>query len=182
LEEEYGLTRSLLTALKDHDFPCHILTKSPLVLRDRSLIASFDCMVSVSLLSSEPMTARLFEPQAPSPQERLTTVQQLREAGVTAGVAVIPVLPLLTDGPQLETTIAAAAAAHARYAVHKHLELRGEQRDRFFAALKYEHPRVLERYHMWYNNGVEPDASYIKKLQERFNDLCIKYDISHSIQ
>jgi len=180
VEEQRGLSREILEALRDHGFPCHILTKSPLVLRDLPLISSFDCMVTVSLLSTSPLLAKVFEPGVVPPQGRLNLVRTLRARGVIAGVALIPFLPLLAE-PDLEATVAAAAATQALYLLHKHLELKGEQRDRFLQILHEEFPLAVPLYQRWYESSISPDAAYLDRLRARMERLCKKYGLESRI-
>ena len=44
--------------------------------------------------------AKLLEPGAPSPVERLEAMQQIKEEGLMAGVSYIPVLPFLSDSEE----------------------------------------------------------------------------------
>jgi len=46
--------------------------------------------------------ARIFEPRAPSPRDRLRTLDKVKGAGFTAGIAFMPILPFITDS-ELET-------------------------------------------------------------------------------
>ncbi len=178
VEERTGLSRAVLSTLRDHGFPCHILTKSPLVLRDLPLIASFDCAVTVSVLSVDETLARVFEPSVVSPQERLVLVRHLRDAGVTAGIAVLPVLPLLAE-PNLKATVASAADAHASYLLYKHLELKGEQRDRFIEILRGTYPHLVSRYQRWYESAISPDQKYLSSLATRIDTLCKRYKLEN---
>ena len=171
VEERTGLSRSILSALRDHGFSCHILTKSPLVLRDLPLIVSFDCAVTVSLLSVNETVAQVFEPSVVSPQERLVMVRLLRDVGVTAGVALLPVLPLIVE-PDLEATVDAAANAHASYLLFKHLELQGEQRGRFMEILRDRYPGFVSHYQQLYKNAISPDHEYLDSMTTRIETLC----------
>ncbi len=176
VEEQRGLSRAILEVLRDHGFPCNILTKSPLVLRDLPLISSFDCTVAVSLLSTSLVLAAAFEPGVVSPLQRLDLVRTLRSHEINAGVALMPFLPLLAE-PDLEATVAAAAEAHASFLLYKHLELKGEQRDRFLQILAEEFPLALPWYRRWYENAISPDPGYLNRLGSRIEHLCQKHGI-----
>lgn len=181
IEEQRGLSKAILTMLHDHGFPCHILTKSPLVLRDLSLIASFDCPVTVSMLSMNDAQAKIFEPGVVLPRERLRIVRNLRDAGVTTGIALMPLLPLLVE-PDLESTMIMVSQSGASYLLHKHLELKGEQRDRFLKFLDQRYPLLVGQYQRWYRSAIAPDASYLTTLTDRINELCSEYNLKTQIQ
>jgi DNA repair photolyase len=166
--------------LRDHGFSSHVLTKSPMIVRDLDVLTSFDCMVTVSLLSVDSMLAEVFEPCVVSPQERLALVRTLRDAGVVTGVALIPFLPMLAE-PSLKATIAAVADAHASFLVAKLLELKGEQRDRFFDVLQKHYPDVLKQYQQWYQNAISMDKTNQRRLERTVKDLCRKHRVQYGL-
>src|SRR5688500_3033751 len=53
------------------------------------------CTFSFSTLDDK--IARIFEPGAPPPSIRLQVVKQARDAGLWTGVAMMPILPFITD-------------------------------------------------------------------------------------
>nr|BFE79565.1 hypothetical protein GCM10020093_021660 [Planobispora longispora] len=70
------------------------------MLRDAELLAATggaSVMVSVAFVDDQ--VRRMVEPGAPSAQKRLELVAALAERGVACGVAMAPILPLLTDSP-----------------------------------------------------------------------------------
>lgn len=119
VESELMLTRGLLEVLYELRHPVTLLTKSPLILRDRELLAQMArsglVHVLTSLNSLDANVARMLEPQAASPQDRLNSMQALSDAGIPVGVVIAPVIPGLTDR-DLEPMLAAAHAAGARSA------------------------------------------------------------------
>ena len=129
LEAHYRVSRRCLEALLRHRFPVHCLTKSKLILRDLDLLLRLDgeavlpqdlnwvgrgVLVTVSLSTLREDLASIFEPGAPKPEERLELVGRLRDRGLKAGVAYIPVLPYLSDG-ELEEMVRAAVEVDASY-------------------------------------------------------------------
>ena len=179
-EERYRLTKSLLEVIKSYDFPCHILTKSSLILRDSDLLAAMKSTVTVSLLSLSKEMSSIFEPNAPPPQERLTTVHRLREKGIVAGVALMPILPYITDD-EIEETMQAIKESNACYCVSKHLELKGDQRRQFERLLATHFPHLIKRYKLLYGNRYTPSAHYLQHLQERIHQLSRSYHIPETI-
>jgi DNA repair photolyase len=58
------------------------------------------------LSTLEEKIAKIFEPSAPKPRDRLEALQKVKNAGFYAGIAYIPVLPFLSDyDEQLEEMI-----------------------------------------------------------------------------
>ena len=95
MEEEYRLTRQCLEILLPYQFPVGILTKSPLVLRDVDLIKKFkEIEVGITVTTDDDAIRGIFEPQAPSIDTRLNTLQTLYEKGVDTYAFIGPLLPM----------------------------------------------------------------------------------------
>ncbi len=179
-EKEYEVTKRVLETIKDHNFSCHILTKSPLVLRDLALITQLNCLVTISLLSLNDQVVRIFEPMVPSPSERMRTLQALRKQNIKAGVAFIPLLPYITDS-ELESMFQAAQSIDAQYLLHKHLELKGDQKQHFRNLIQMHYPHLLTRYDILYTHDIKPNATYIKKFNDVLSQYHKKYNIPSTI-
>jgi DNA repair photolyase len=180
-EKKYQLTRSILETLKQFDFPCHILTKSPLILRDIDLLSQLECMITVSLSSLDDQVVRIFEPNVPSPNDRLQTVQTIRNQGIIAGVALIPILPYIVES-EVESIVKAARNVDAQYLLHKHLELKGDQERLFRNLIEAHYPHLLPKYDVLYNNDFNPRKEYIQKLNSTLSGYCKKFKISDKIK
>jgi DNA repair photolyase len=179
-EKKYQLTRSILETLKQFDFPCHILTKSPLILRDIDLLSQLECMITISLSSLDDQVVRIFEPNVPSPNDRLQTVQTIRNQGIIAGVALIPILPYIVES-EVESIVKAARNVDAQYLLHKHLELKGDQERLFRNLIEAHYPHLLPKYDVLYNNDFNPRKEYIQKLNSTLSGYCKKFKISDKI-
>ena len=107
-EESYNITRNLLEIIEQYDFPCHILTKSNLVLRDLDLLSKMsNCMATISITTLDQTVSDIFEKDVPSPMERLETIKKLSERGIKTGLAVIPILPFIVED-ELEDIVKSA--------------------------------------------------------------------------
>ncbi|MCX6666043.1 MAG: radical SAM protein [Euryarchaeota archaeon] len=180
-EETYTITRGLLAVIKEYDFPCHILTKSPLILRDFDLLSTMnDCHVTISLVSLSNTTAHIFENNVPSPIDRLHTVQMLSEKGIHVGVALIPVLPYVVDD-ELENIVRSAAACKAQYVIHKFLDLNGDQKQRFLDILSSNYPQLLQPYTMLYHEDIVPKKTYQSEINQRISKYCKKYHLANTM-
>ena len=180
LEKKFKLTRTILETLKDLEFPCHILTKSPLILRDIDLLSQIECMITISISSLDDQVVRIFEPEVPSPYERLQTVQNLRNQGIISGVALIPMLPYIVD-TELESIVKAAHSVDAQYLLHKHLELKGDQEQLFRNLIEAHYPHLLSNYDLLYDNDFNPREEYIQELNSTLSGYCKKCKISDRI-
>jgi DNA repair photolyase len=98
VEAKYKLTRGCLIALSDCDFPVEILTKSPLVLRDTDVIVKCGRIeVGFTITTEDDGVRRIFEPLAPSIEQRIRALQTLHEKGIRTFVFIGPVLPMHPD-------------------------------------------------------------------------------------
>ena len=179
-EQTYEITKKILTTIKKYHFPCHILTKSTLVLRDIDLLASIDCMVTISIMSLDEKVSRSFEKNVPVPKERLQILKTLSKHEIKTGVALIPVLPHITED-EIEQITKEAKKNNANYLLHKHLELKGEQKLLFNDVIKEHYPNLLSTYNDIYKNRLRPDKKCISVVDTEIQRCCKKYNISDRI-
>ena len=94
LERRYELTRRCLEILSNQAWPVTIQTKSPLVARDLELLRK-TCNVEVgfTITTADENLRSIFEPNAPSIQERIETLEKLHLAGIKTFVMIAPLLP-----------------------------------------------------------------------------------------
>lgn len=111
-EKRLGITREILSVLRQHRHPFSVITKSALVERDLDILADMaaDGMASaaVSITTLDDDLGRLMEPRAAGWRRRLRVVECLSRAGVPVAVSVAPVIPALTD-QDMERILALAA-------------------------------------------------------------------------
>jgi DNA repair photolyase len=97
-----AVTRGVLEVLLEYQVPISILTKSDLVLRDIDLLRQFEeCSVGFSIMTTDHVIARRFEPHAASPQRRLAALEKLKGHGIATYVFISPYLPRLSRIEQL---------------------------------------------------------------------------------
>ena len=180
-EASHGIVRQVISTLNSTGFSVHVLTKSPLVLRDLEILSKSEgSMVTMSLISLDRQLNMVFEPDVPSVDERLSTIQKLVASGVTAGVAIFPVLPFLVEN-ELKAIIQKIKQYNAEYVVFKHLELKGRQKQDYFALINKYYPTLLDKYQELYRNRYSPSDQYIKRLAQKMSGLCTSLNISCGI-
>ena len=150
-EHHYRLTRQLLRSLDQAGNPTHITTKSTTVVQDRSLLGDMarraGCAVNFTVTTLDPDLARLLEPRAPSPQQRLRAMRELAAAGIPTGIFAAPILPGLTDGDDdLERLVAAVAEHGGTYVMASALRIGDGFAAPFLAAAQRDFPHLLARY------------------------------------
>ena len=143
IERDLKLTRRILKVLADFRHPYAIVTKSPLVTRDIDLIAPMAAAglatVSVSVTTLDRVLARQLEPRAPTSAKRLAAIRTLSDAGIPTCVLAAPMIPALNDS-ELESILATAKDAGARFADYTLLRLPLEIRDLFVEWLETHYP------------------------------------------
>jgi len=116
IEGKLNLTRKLLEIILKYKFPIHCQTKSNLILRDLDLLEKIDkvailpkdlknklkggVIISFSFSTLDENLAKILEPGALAPKERLETMRKCREDGFLTGICYIPVLPYLSDSEE----------------------------------------------------------------------------------
>jgi len=164
LEGRYRLMRGILGTLVDHRNPFSILTKGTLILRDVDLlqdaarVAPTSAAFSIGTLDDDAW--RRTEPGTPHPKARIEAVRALNEAGIPTGVLIAPILPGITDRPQmLRDVVAAALDAGAVHVSPILLHLRPGVREEFLPWLEAEFPELVPRYRELYRGSYAPAAA-----------------------
>jgi DNA repair photolyase len=120
MEAEAGLTRKCLAILSQHDCRIQIITKSTLVTRDTDVLSKMPSTVALTITTDDENTAKLLEPHAPSPNERLKTVETLTSKGIPVSVRVDPIIPFVNDKPEkLIATLAGMGVKHVTTSTYK---------------------------------------------------------------
>lgn len=148
LEASYRLTQACLKVAGEYGVKVAIITKGTLIRRDRDLLQEIHrvsgCQVFISLPFLSPEYARVFEPSAPLPGERLNTMESLADVGIPVGVAIAPIIPGFND-VEIPRILATARKRGARRAFMTLLRLPGSVRTIFLNQLKNFFPLRYER-------------------------------------
>ena len=182
-EKEFGATRAILDRLVGRKgMSLSITTKSNQVVRDIDLLRRISehsrITVNVTITTLRPRLARLLEPRAPHPHLRMEAVRKLREAGISAGVFAMPVIPGLTDREaDLDALAAAAHDAGALWFCANTLFLMPASWKTFFDFLEAKFPRLAVRYRDLYRGYGEAPKAYRQEIAERVHRLQAKYGL-----
>ena len=184
-EKKYQLTQKALQLIYEYNFPVHILTKSTLVKRDLELLKKINeqnrAIVSCSFSSVDEKISAIFEPGVPTPTERLETLAFFKKEGIACGMFLLPVIPFITDTPQLmEQSICKANEVGLDFIIFGGMTLKdGRQKDYFFTTIKKYYPKLLTEYQNIYKGSKWGEATkeYYESIHRTFLNIIKKYNI-----
>ena len=182
-EREFGATRAILEKMAEREgLSLSITTKSNQVVRDIDLLKRItersSITIHMTITTLRTRLARLLEPRAPRPDLRLEAVRKLREAGIAAGVNIMPILPGITDREaDLDALVRAARDAGAQWVAASVVFLMPASWKTFMAFLEEKFPRLAAQYREWYRGyGYAPER-YRKEIAARVEGLRQKHGI-----
>ena len=186
IEGHYKLTRGSLEALCEYRNPAGIVTKGPMIVRDKDVLADLSaragCSVYISVPCVDEDVWRRLEPGTAHPMQRLRAVRALVDAGVRAGVLMNPIVPGVSSKPALlERTMQAIADHGARFVGCNVMFLEGGTRDHFMRWLAAEYPQLVDGYTNLYARKYAP-AAYRKEVQAVVHALRMKYGLNNRDQ
>jgi DNA repair photolyase len=166
-EGRYKLTRACLEVLRDAANPFSIITRGPMIMRDVDVLVAAAQRADVSVTFSIPTLDvdiwRKTEPGTAPPQQRLRALQELVDAGIRVAVGMAPILPGLSDRPELmEEVVRAARAAGATGVWANILYLKPGTKEHYLRALERDWPELLPEYERLYARKAYLDASEVR--------------------
>jgi DNA repair photolyase len=176
-EGRYRLTRACLQVLSAAANPFGIITRGPMIVRDLDVLAEAARRAEVSVTFSIPTLDvdiwRRTEPGTAPPHQRLRALRQLVDAGIKTGVGMAPILPGLSDKPELlAEVVRAARAAGATDVWANLLYLKPGTKEHFLAALERDWPELLPRYEQLYARRAYLPAEKTKPVREQVRELA----------
>jgi DNA repair photolyase len=182
VEGRYKLTRRCIEVLAEFANPFGIITRGPMIVRDVDVLvraaSRADVGVTFSIPTIDTEIWRKTEPGTAPPHQRLRAVRELVDAGIKVGVGMAPILPGLTDKPELlDDVVRAAREAGATGIWSNLLYLRPGTREHFLRALERDWPELLPQYEKLYAKRAYLPAEETKPVKEQVRELARKHDI-----
>ena len=179
IEGHYRITRRSIETLLRHRNPIGVVTKGPMIVRDKDLLVALGkvaaCTVYMSVPTVDEHAWELLEPGTAHPMQRLRAVRELVDAGVNAGVLMNPIVPGFSSSrTKLERTVKAIADHGARFVGCNVMFLEDGTRSHFMKFLERDFPAWVPRYQRLYAKKYAPDdyrnqvAAMVRVLQERY--------------
>jgi DNA repair photolyase len=202
VEEELKITQEILRIILRFRFPVHVLTRSPLILRDLDILKKIDekavlpmelktkldsgVITSFSFSNMDEKLAKIFEPGVPSIRERLKTMKRCKEEGFIVGAIFMPLLPFLSDSEEhLDYMIKNAKEYGADFIMAAGLTLFGNElqdcKTRYYQALETHFPEIIPKTRALFGNFFAPSRKYQRDLHQKVVKLSKKYKIRNSV-
>jgi len=178
LEAKTGLMRECLEILSMHNCKVQIITKSNIVTRDIDLLKKISSTVSLTIATEDDNTAKIIEPHAPSPSERLKAVETLIKSQIQTSVRIDPIIPFVNEQPEnLMKTLASIGVKHVTASTYK---VKLDNWQRFSIAM----PKTAEKLKPLYFEKGKKIGRYIYlpkdfrlKLMKTLGAMAEKYDV-----
>src|SRR5215213_3854133 len=182
IEGHYRLTRGSIEALATARTPIGLVTKGPMVVRDRDVLKALGdaagCTVYMSVPTVDEDAWRILEPGTAHPLQRLRAVRELVDAGVNAGVLMAPIVPGFSSSrTKLERTVKAIADHGAMFVGANVMYLQDGTRAHFMQYLEREFPSWVPRYQKLYEKKYAPQE-YRKQVQGMIRTLQERYGLN----
>jgi len=171
-ERLHRITRDVLTHLAEYGQPTVILTKSTLVLDDLPTLKLLNDralgLVIFTLVTTDAHLSEKLEGKAPNPSLRLDAIRALRRAGIPVGVAMLPIIPYVTDSTNHVTrTLTRIADAGADFVVWEHLGMANERHKERIDDMLSRIGRFPSSYYRdIYHGQSYPSLEYRRKIDE----------------
>jgi DNA repair photolyase len=182
-EGRYRLTRACLEVFAEAANPFALITRGPMIVRDLDVLVEAarraDVSVTFSIPTLDTEIWRRTEPGTAPPHQRLRALRQLVDAGIKTGVGMAPILPGLTDKPELlAEVVRAARAAGATGLWANVLYLKPGTREHFLSALADDWPELVPEYERLYATRAYLGADVVGPVRDRVRELARTHGIA----
>jgi DNA repair photolyase len=181
-EGRYRLTRACIEVLGAAATPIQIITRGPMIVRDADVLAAAAKRAKVQVMFSIPTLDveiwRRTEPGTAPPHQRLRALTELVEAGIKVGVGMAPILPGISDKPDLLADVVRAAREAGATGIWANvLHLRPGTKEHFLAALERDWPELLPEYERLYSRRAYLPAAQANPVREQVRELARTHGI-----
>ena len=182
-EGRWRLTRRSLIELGESCTPFGLITRGPMIVRDIDVLSAAAVRAEVAVTFSVPTLDheiwKLTEPGTAPPRQRLRALRTLVDAGIKASVGMAPILPGLSDRPDLLADVVRAARDAGATGVWANvLYLKPGTREHFLDHLARDWPELLPTYERLYARGAYVDKKLAEPVKAMVAELRGTYGIA----
>lgn len=186
IEKEQKIMPKILKLLIQYKTPAIISTKSTLILRDIELLKELHqvagIQIAFTITTLDEGLAKKIEPGADSVKMRIKAIKTLKQAGLTVGWHLMPIIPYITGTKTNLTKIfQIGEQCQIDYMITSILNLRGNTRKYFFEFIKNTYPNYHQPLYNLYHNKTKY-KEYKTQLYRLLDDLSLKYHINRNYQ
>lgn len=200
IETKYRVTRQVLRACLEYDYPCFVETKSTLILDDVDLIGELGQRgligVGTTVTSYDEGFVKLMEPHVPRTKypdhfdsvgrSRILILKKLRSVGADTYLHITPYFPYVTE-KDLEWIVRDASDAKVRSIIMAPLELTQYIWSRLIATLaNTQYARLIPLYkNLYMDNGRRLGGRITTSEEQHFeaertlSQLCRKHGVQY---
>ncbi|MCX6750986.1 MAG: hypothetical protein NTZ83_05995, partial [Candidatus Pacearchaeota archaeon] len=142
-------------------FTIEILTKSNLVKRDFDLLKKLDVELGFSINNLDKDVARIIEPEASLPLDRIETLKEAKSQGIRVFGFISPVLPGITNLEEIFREL-----SFCDYVWVEFLNMKKSVLDRLMPIIKKHFSDKAKDFEFAINNSQEYYAEMKKKVRE----------------
>jgi DNA repair photolyase len=188
-EKEQKLTRGALELIDRYGFGVVIDTKSDLVVRDIDILTRIKkhspAVVNMTVTTADDYLCRKIEQNVCLSSARFAALKKLSDAGITCGVLLMPILPLINDTEENIINILYKAAESGVKWVYDGerfgVTLRMNQREHFFKKLDELFPGIKQKYIKQFGNSYGCVSPNNMELWKVFEAECRERKILYSM-
>ena len=181
-ESIYKLTRKALTVLAEIGRKVLITTKGTILRRDINIMKRGNVAVTPTITTLDEKLAKMIEPKAPSPKERLNVISSLVSNNIPVGVRVDPIIPYVNDdNKDMEELVANLAGLGVNFIVTSTYKAKPDNLVRMKKGLGELGERL---YRLYKNKGIKVQG-YIylpRGMRETLLNPIIKSAKKHGIE
>ncbi|MFK7774945.1 MAG: radical SAM protein [Saprospiraceae bacterium] len=201
IEKKYEMTKQALEVILKHRFPVHIITKSDLIERDFDLLKKIEreailpedlkqlnrgTIISFSFSTMQDEVAKVFEPGAAKPSERLVSLEKTLKNGFLTGVNLMPLIPYISDTTeQLHLAFSTFNKMNVDYIFPATITLFGNEKAHsktlMLNAIQKHYPELTEKYNSFFSKSNQMPAYYRNAFYKKMKELCSQYELSNDI-
>ena len=164
IDKDLRITKKVLELFKRYNARCLILTKSNLFEQDLDLLKDLKCAIGITVTTIDEEKARLLEPNAPSPQERIKALKKAKKEGIPVYARIDPIIPFYTWKEFDETLDELSFVSHITVST---LKLRPDS----WRRMKVKFPELMKKLDSLYKRGEKIGGYHYLPKSLRFRIL-----------
>ncbi len=175
-ERDLRVTEQVIEILNRYEYPYLIVTKSPLVSEYTDLIENDLSYIQITITTLREDLAKIIEPGAPKPLERLETLKNLNESGYFTAARFSPIIPYVNLG-ETKALMEAYSNAGTKHVLVEFFRGTVKMLENIENSLGVNLTGVFEKRGYYYRFNLDKKIIIYKKLKS----LANKHGMSFSI-